>query len=130
MTLPTVITRGRRMAERLMLDTVTVSRPDVSVAPDPLTGQPVLTAIYAGVGKVQTYEAQESTPESGGHVFTQQRYRVDIPVGSCSPAVGDVVSITTATLDANLAGRKYRVVALLHKTAATAYRLGVEEVVA
>ena len=127
MTATSLLLRGRRAAEALMVDTLTVSRPG---DPDPLTGLPALTPIYTGPGKVQTYEAQEANPEAGGHVFTEQRYRVDIPVGSCSPAVGDVVTVAVATLDPGPPVRTYRVAALLHKTYATAQRLGVEEVVA
>lgn len=86
------------------------------------------TAKYTGRCKVQTSEPQESTSEAAGATFTVQRYSVHIPVGSCVPVVDDVVTITAAALDANLVGRQYRVVALLNKTAATAYRLSVKEV--
>lgn len=112
-----------------MLDACTV-REVVSVAVDPLTGAgtPTYVLVYTGACKVQTSEAQESTPEAGGSTHTVQRYAVHIPVGSFAPKVGHVVTIIASALDPNLTGRVFRVVALLHKTAATAYRLAVEEV--
>lgn len=117
----------RRNAERDMRDTVTIERAIPGAEPDPLNGHPAMDLIYTGKARVQTYEPQESTPEAGGHVYTVQRYSVHIPVGSCAPEVGDIVTVTTAEMDPHLVGRQYTVRALLHKTAATAYRLGVEE---
>jgi hypothetical protein len=131
---------SRRDAESAMLDRCTVGIPG-AVETDPDTGQttPSLTAVYPdpawpddhpwkhGPCKVQTYEAQESNPDVGGSTRTVQRYAVHLPVGSFAPQVGAVIQLHTAAIDPNLAGRVYRVVALLHKTMATAYRLGVEE---
>jgi hypothetical protein len=86
-------------------------------------------ALYTGKCKVATFEPHERSPEVGGAVVTVQRYAVHVPVGAFVPDVGQVVTITTCALDANLVGKRFRVVALLHKSLATAYRLGVEEVV-
>lgn len=127
---------GRLAAERNMADLGVLTRVSSTMVEDPVTGIPVpdVEVMYpqpgqVGRAKVQTYEAYEREVEVGGARPTIQRYRVDIPVGSCQPAVGDVWTVETATLDPGLVGRKYRVVGLLHKTASTAYRLGVEEVV-
>lgn len=120
---------GRRLAESLMIDTCTVQRvtghtPNEDGTVTDVLGEPV----YTGRCKVQTYEPYQSNPEAGGATFTVQRYAVHVPVGSFAPAVDQVVVIAAATLDPYLAGRRFRVVALLHKSAATAYRLAVEEV--
>jgi len=128
----------RAMAESLMRDTIRVER---VVGVDESTGEATYETVYpveqtpdrwrrgdGGIGKVQAYEAQEATPEVAGATIAVQRYAVHIPVGSCKPEIGLRVTILAAALDPNLTGRTYRVVALLHKTAATAYRLGVEEV--
>jgi hypothetical protein len=130
MSAQTAILAGRRRAESLMVDACTVGRPGETTT-DPDTGELVtpLTPLYAGKAKVQSYLPQELNPEVGESMLTVQRYFVHVPVGSFSPEVGDVVEITAAALDANLVGRAYRVVALLHKSLATAYRLGVEEMV-
>lgn len=122
---------GRRAAERNMIDTCRV-RTVTGVTTNPLTGAstPTYSApLYTGRCKVATYEPQERNPEVGGATMTVQRYSVHVPVGSFAPAVGQVIEITAAALDPNLTGTAFRIVALLHKTAATAYRLGVEEIV-
>ncbi len=119
---------GRVAAERGMLDACTIQAITGSTT-DPLTGvdTPTYSTLYTGRCKVQTYEPYERNPEVGGATMTIQRYSVHVPVGSFAPAIGQVVTITAATLDPNLVAREFRVVALLHKTAATAYRLSVEE---
>lgn len=135
------LSMGRTVAVELMVDACTVGRPNGTPVTDPDTGEVTapLAPVYPdpewpdehpwkhGPCKVQTYEAQESNPEAGGATFTVQRYAVHVPVGSFAPQTGDVVEITATEFDPNLVGRKYRVVALLHKSMATAYRLGVEE---
>lgn len=121
-----VVAAGRRLAVSRMLDLCEVSRPD-GVA-DPLTGLPPLLPIWGGPCEVSTYEPQESNPEAGGASLTVQRYRVKVPVGAFEPRIGDVVTITRGSQDPYLHGKEFRVVALLHKTAATSYRLGVEAV--
>ena len=120
---------GREAAARTMIDACTI-REVTGVATDDLTGAttPTYMTRYTGPCKVQTSEAQESTPEAGGSTHTVQRYAVHVPVGSFAPKVGHVVTITVSALDPNLTGRQFRVIALLHKTAATSYRLAVEEV--
>ena len=108
-----------------MVDSVSVSRPSGAV--DPITGKPVTTEVYAGRAKVQTYEAFEKQPELGGGTVTVQRYTVHVPVGAYVPLVNDVVTVTAATLDPGLVGRRYVVSGLLHKSFATSYRLLVDD---
>lgn len=129
----TATRRGRRAAERLMVDRCQVVRvtgqPGATV--DPVTGlrTPAPTAtVYAGKCKVQTYEAHESAPDSGEHVFTVQRYTIHLPAGT-DVRVDDQITVTSAVLDAGLVGRSYRVVALLHKSFATSHRVAVDEIV-
>lgn len=129
---------GRGVAEKTMVDSCTITVPGVG-EPDPVTGARPRVTVYPdpewpddhpwkwGPCKVQSFVAQEANPEAAEAVFTVQRYRVDVPVGSFEPVVGAEVTVGTATLDPNLTGRTLRVVALLHKTAATAYRLAAEE---
>lgn len=107
-----------------MVDACTIRKVNEDADPDPLGNQPFFE-VYAGRCKVQTFEAFEQRPESAEAVYTVQRYYVHIPVGSYRPAIGDVVRIDAARMDPNLSGREFRVVALLHKSLATAYRLAV-----
>lgn len=120
---------GRESALSVMFDECTLATVGPAVT-DYTTGAVTNASavVYAGPCQVSTYEPQEATPESAGATLTVQRYRFKIPVGSCSPAVGMVATVTASEFDPGLVGRKFRVVALLHKTAATAYRLSVEEV--
>jgi hypothetical protein len=130
-TVASLLMRGRRRAESLMPDTCTIQRV-TGTSTDPVTGvdTPTYSDEYAGRCKVQTFEPFERTPESGGHTYTEQRYSVHIPVASYAPRVGDLVTITAAAYDENLTGRAYRIVALLHKSTPTAYRLAVTDQVA
>lgn len=114
-----------------MFDACTVDRPGPSVTdPDSGVVAPSLTRIYVGKCKVQQTIAQSSSPEAGGHSFTVQSTRWDTPVSAGPFAVSDVVTMTGAVLDPQLAGRVYRVVELFHKSGATAQRVRVEEVTA
>lgn len=109
-----------------MVDAVSIGRPTGAV--DPITGQPATpSVVYTGKAKVQTYEAFEKQPEVGGGTATVQRYAVHLPIADYVPRVGDVVTVTAATLDANLVGRRYVVQGLLHKSFATSYRLLVDD---
>lgn len=124
MTAESAVLAGREAAARQMIDACTVTRENKDADPDPLGHQP-RAEVYSGRCKVQTWEAQEARPESAEFEYTVQRYYVHVPVGSYAPAVGDVVRIDAARMDPNLTGREFRVVALLHKSLATAYRLAV-----
>jgi hypothetical protein len=125
-----VTLRGRRRAESLMLDTCEIREQATAGALDPDTGtRPVVpgAVIYTGRCKVQTYEAHESTPASGQHVWSVQRYTIHLPA-TIEVSVDCIVTITAAVLDEHLVGRRYRVAAFLHKSMATANRLAVDEV--
>jgi len=123
------VVAGRRIAESLMLDAATVTSTSRTI--DQTTGAEIVTStqVYTGRVKIQSGATQESTPEAGGATLTVQRSEVHFPVGAFVPAIGQVVTVTAAALDPLLIGRVFRVVALLHKSAATAYRLSVTEVV-
>jgi len=119
---------GRVLAERNMLDTVTIVRKSETF--NETTGDYDIEneSIYAGRARVQTYEPQTTMPEAGGHTYMVQTYSVHIPVGSADVAIGDVITVTAAAIEPNLVGREYRVVGLLHKSLQTAYRLQVTEI--
>ena len=122
------IRRGRAAALRYMKATgTTVSVGRNTGALDPVTFEPIPTVLYTGPARVQTYEPVQTAAEVGGGSATVQRYAVHLPVGSYVPAVDDVVTVTACALDANLVGRVFKVRGLLHKSAATAYRLVVDD---
>lgn len=132
MSAESAVIQGRAAAEALMVDACTIARVTGPAGPiDPDTGvkaPPPTATVYSGRCRVQTYEAHESTPDTGAHVYTVQRYAIHIPVGS-DVQVDDQATITASALDPDLVSRSYRVVALLHKTHATAQRLAVDEIV-
>jgi hypothetical protein len=135
--------RGRLAAEALMKDSVTISRPGSAVT-DPATGNVAagLTLVYAGKCKVQQTISQSSTPTAGGHSFTVQTARLDLPVSANGVQVGDVAVasfLDTATYpDGTFPGAdvypaaiheaRFRVIELFEKSYATAQRLRVEQV--
>jgi len=135
-----MIRRGRDVARRYMEatgTTVTVGRNTGAL--DPETFDPILTPVYpdpawpedhplkAGPARVQTNEAVEKEVEVGGGTVVVQRYAVHLPVGTFAPKIDDVVTVTACGLDPNLVGREFIVRGLLHKSAATAYRLLVDD---
>lgn len=130
MTAASLVLRGRRRAESLMVDACEIRTKPTTGVLDPVTGtrpeQPG-ALLYSGKCKVQTYEAHEQTPQSGQHAYTVQRYYVHIPAAVDIP-VDARVTITASVLDPNLVGKTYRVAGGLHKSMATANRLLVDEV--
>lgn len=132
MTAAELIARGRAATEKLMTDTVTISRvtgPEGEM--DPVTGErdPAPTeTVYSGAAKIQTYEPHESARESGEHVYTEQRYHLHLPVGTPQVRVDDSVTVSAAVYDAALVGKTYRVAGTHHKSLATAQRLLLDEI--
>lgn len=125
-----LLMRGRAAAESLMVDMVNIRR-QTGTTPDGQGGDtPTYSTIYSGPGKVQSQAVQALTPEAGGHTATVQRLELHIPVGSCSPAVGDVATVTACLMDPNLVGHVLRITALPNKSLATAYRIPVEDTTA
>lgn len=124
----TLLRRGRRAAEALMVDTCRIERPGASVT-DPETGvvSPSYTLVYEGPCKVQQTLAQSSTVESGGAVYTVQDTRLDIPVGAGPIDIDDRVTMLTGVYDPALLGSVYRVTELFKASLKTAQRSRVEE---
>jgi hypothetical protein len=124
--------RGRRAAEALMVDACEIRERSTFGDMDPDTGlrpETLGAVVYEGKCKVQTFEPHESSPQSGQHVYSVQRYAVHIPA-TVEVDVDQRVTITSSVLDPNLVGRTYRISAFLHKSMATANRVQVEEVTA
>jgi hypothetical protein len=140
-TVLTALAAGRAAAEAIMLDACRITRTVGPPGPVDSVGErtpaptevvyplPGAEAPFDGRCKVQTFEPYESNRSSGGHVFTEQRYSLHLPVGAGPIQVDDVVEILTAVADPLLVGNSYRIAGLHHKTYATAQRLPMEEVV-
>jgi hypothetical protein len=125
------VAAGRRAAEALMVDACTVAHGTGGGVQDETTGQVARTTstVYTGPCRVQLPQAQPRTSDVAERTATVQRAIVSLPVAtSTGVRVGATVTITAAALDADLAGRRFRVVGLHHKSYATARRLECEEV--
>lgn len=129
-----LVVRGRKAAERLMVDTCRI-RPVTGHTTNPADpGEVVATygaAVYEGKCKIQNQRIRyPSNPEAGEHSFTVGQTELHVPVaGSGAIATGQVAEILTALDDANV-GRVFRVRIGDRKTYQSAIRLLVEEVVA
>lgn len=132
MTATSTLLRGRRAAEALMLDTVTVTRADPgATTTDPESGQvvPASTTIYTGVGKIQSSQRSLARPAMVGEA---ERYvthlELHLPVSATGVAADDIATVTASTLDPDLVGCVFHVRELAHKTFLTARRFEIIEV--
>lgn len=132
------IALGREAAEQLMLDAVRVDRPTGAV--DPITGQAETEQVYPdpawpdghrwarGNAKVQNPgQPYGNTADVGGGTVDTQSMFIHLPVGAYEPRVGDVFTVTAATRNPYLLGRRYVLRDLHHVSLSTAYRLRVED---
>lgn len=135
MSATSAILRGQAAAERLMVDTCTVTRL-TGQANVPDTGQVVntYTTIYPTPGGVGRCKVQRpvrppnARPENVGeaNVF-MARLELHLPVSAVGIRSDDVVTIT-ASQDPDLVGAVFHLRELAHKTFQTARRFGIEEV--
>lgn len=128
-------TLAARFAESLLIDACTISAPSTRTGPiDPETGERELvpgTVRHAGLRcKIQTYEANEATPESGQHLYSVERYRIHVPESTAGIQVNDEAVITASRRPSNV-GRRFRIAAIgSDKTYPSALRLQVDEITA
>jgi|SRR5215467_674567 len=127
--------RGRAAAERLMVDTVTVTRrtPNATHSDtNPETGavSPAYATIYVGAAKVQSMSRQTvARPESVGDAEQFLTHReVHLPHSATDVAADDIVTVTASVLDPDLVGKVFHVRNVLVKSYGTSRRLGVIEV--
>lgn len=114
-----------------MHDECEIRRPPTLAPLDTQTGDRDVVEgdlVYDGKCRVFTYEPFESTPQSGQHVYTVQRKQIHIPVSVEGVQVNDEVTITLATLDPSLEGKRFRVAGTHHVTFARDQRLLVDEI--
>lgn len=131
MTAASVLARGRSAAEKLMVDTCTISHPGEGQGPwneaDMGYDPPPPDVFYTGRCRVQLSAAMANTPEAGERVLVVQRATVAVPMSVTGVRVGDTITVTASEHDPDLVGNTYRVRSLFAKTHATARRLEVEE---
>lgn len=123
----------RSEAEARMVDACRITRGPYEPGtfdPDTGTWTPAAeTAIYEGKCEAQVADAIVARPLVVGDTkIVVIRLIVKIPVAVVGVRINDEVVITTSINDADLAGKRYRVLSTHIKTYATARRLHVEEI--
>lgn len=123
-----LIARGRAAAERGMVDACTIRRV-VGESRDDFSGTVTddYDDLYAGKCRVQQALAQAASEDAGEDYVLLLRLEVQLPMSVDGLRVGDVVTITSSALDADLVGRVFLIRDLFHKTHATARRVQVTE---
>lgn len=117
-----VLARGRTAAELGMRDTCTVGREG-----DPVTDADgdvtrTSTTLYTGKCRVQQHQATADRQDIGEDNLLLLRIEVQLPMSVTGLEVGDEITVT-ASVDADLVGRVFRIHDLAHKTDATARRV-------
>lgn len=130
MSIASLLARGQRAAETLMLDTCTVKYVSGSTLNGSGIDVPTYTTRFTSACKVQERGVQSVERDAGGREATIVRTFIHLPVSAGAVEVDDVLTITAAEHDAQLVGRVFRVLAPVGKSFATARRLEVEEIVA
>lgn len=129
MSLETTVRAGRAAAERLMSDTLRVTRTSARQV-NSETGklEPTEVVIYEGRGSISGFDAYERTAVAAGHEYTLMRPHVIVPVDAADVRENDMVEVTASRLRAAMVGRKFRIAGDPIKTSDIRRRLPAEEV--
>lgn len=121
---------GRTAAERLMVDTVTVTRITTQGAINETTGgyTPTSPTVYSGKARVKLNNVADLVVDAGGRGASVREYIVSVPLSSTVFAVDDTVTLTSSPLDPSQVGLVLHVLGVTHGTQITARRLRCQEV--
>lgn len=127
MILAGALARGRRLAESLMTDTVTITRPGAPTT-DPATGEVVTsgTVVYEGRARWKPPTTGAAQTETGTAAIITSPGEVHIPVGSYTPEPGDIIECTACPMDPGMVGRRATVQSRFGGSQVTAYRIPIE----
>jgi len=122
---------GRVAAERLMVDTVTITRVTGGTS-DPETGIHTQTTATIYTGKCRVQQRPIARPGSRSDVgeasVVQVDFSLQLPMSVTGVQVEDIATITASALDPDLPGRAFRVASQATKTHATMRRFELVEV--
>lgn len=118
-----VVEQGRAAAERLMVDTCTITRPGVASLNE-TTGAVTraTTTVYTGACRVKPDPAP-SESQSGEREVVVRRFIVSIPTSETGVEVDDIVTVTASDFDAALVDRTLTVGGIVTGSHVTARRL-------
>lgn len=133
--LDAALAAGRREAEALMVDTISLYRPGPDIF-DRDTGQTVpggpAVIFYTGKARVKAAQLAVSQVQAGEEELRLRQYRITIPFSTALPSTGerpragDVVDVT-ASPDVRLTGLRLWVQSVQYGATATAWRIIAEE---
>jgi hypothetical protein len=128
MSVASFITRSRRRQADLFDGTCTIARPDPATITGP-SGDLVFTttAIYSGACLARpATDGGSARPQTGDERATLTRYLVKVPVDTAAQ-LGDTVTVTASTYDADLVGVTGVVVAVAPDEWQISRRLTIEQ---
>ena len=129
MTAESVVLAGRRAAEALMVDACEIGPPPQTTFSRDVGDYITASAapVYVGVCKIQR-PARARDADAGGDDPGVGDLEVHVPAGTDGIERNHVVTITAASLDAELVDRTFRVLNVPARTFATAIRLPCQEI--
>jgi hypothetical protein len=122
--------RGRRAAEDLMVDAVTITR-TASVSTNSETGAVTRTptTVYTGKCKVAINSKTARPDNVAEDQLFLFRVQVQLPTTAVGVQIDDQALITASVNDVELAGRTFAIREIAHGSFITARRLMAEEVI-
>lgn len=130
MTLPILVAAGRARAESIMADSCAITRTTTTFT-NPETGQQTKTSttVYTGKCRIQMQVPGSASPSQPGEAYLLMLgLTVQVPISVTGVEPGDIVTVTAASMDPELVGRRFTVKDLGHASHKTSRRLGVQEV--
>lgn len=128
MTRARVLARGQAAAAAGMVDACLARRRTGAITDrDTGVSTPVYSTLYAGPCMVQAVRPLARPTDAGEDYLLILRLEVYLPITVTGLLVGDEITITASAHDPDLPGRVFRVHDLMHKSFATARRVGVIE---
>ncbi len=124
MSVESVLTAGRRLAERLLVDRCTIRRPSGTTT-DPDSGQtvPAYTTLYSNQPvRIQARGNWGERKDVGEAGVVELSVEVQLPITVTGVDVGDEVLMTASQHDPALVGRVFRFRDVVSKSHATARR--------
>lgn len=125
------VLRGQVIAERLMIDSCTITRTLTRVLNES-TGvyADTVTTLYTGKCRVKFPRTHDQSVDAGARPASEREYIISIPAASLIAQVDDIVTITASGLDAAQVGVVMRVLGTTHGSQITARRMRCQEVTA
>lgn len=128
MSLEGAISRGRSLAERLMVDACSIARPTGESTGAGGVITPTTSAVYTGKCRLQVRQETGAGQTVGEAFIIVQRLELQLPMTAPEVFEGDRVTMTASALDPQLVGKEYVVRDVVRKTHLTSRRVTVLEV--